>query len=47
MIYTVQVALACAGSMSAVAIAALFLYRKRISKPEQIRLSVARIQGVK
>jgi hypothetical protein len=37
MIYTVPVALVCAAAMSAVAVAVLLLYRKRISKPEEVR----------
>ena len=43
MIYTVQLALVSAGAMSAIAIAALLLYRKWISNPAEVRPSVARI----
>jgi hypothetical protein len=45
MIYTVQVALVCAGSLSAVAAAVLLLYRKRISKPEEVRLVWSEFRG--
>jgi hypothetical protein len=37
MIYTVQVALACAAATSTVVIAALLFYRKRFSKPAELR----------
>jgi len=37
MIYTVQLALVCAGTVSAIAFAALLLYRKWISKPAKAR----------
>jgi len=37
MIYTFQVALVCAAAASAIATAALLLYRKWISKPAQVR----------
>jgi hypothetical protein len=38
MIYTFQVALVCAAAASAIATAALLLYRRFISKPEEVRL---------
>ena len=38
MIYTVPAALVCAVAMSAIAVAVLLLYRKRISKSEEVRL---------
>jgi len=47
MIYTVQLALVSAGAMSAIAIAALLLYRKWISNPAEVRPSVARIREEK
>ena len=44
MIYTVSVALACAGCMSAIAATILLLYRKRISKAEEVRVPYEREQ---
>jgi hypothetical protein len=47
MIYTVQLALVCAALASAIATAALLLYRKWISKPAEVQPSMARIREEK
>jgi hypothetical protein len=44
MIYTVSVALVCAGCMSAIAAAILLAYRKRVSKAEQVQVRYEREQ---
>ena len=44
MIYTVPVALVCAAAASAIVITALVLYRKWISKPVEVRRTMARIR---